>query len=358
MPELPTDAELVARAAGGDRQAFQHLFDRHRDRVAAACRQRLRGSSDVDDAVQEAFARALAKLPQLKEPERFASWVTTIAIRVCTDHHRASRRTVVLDLHAEAHADLEDTSARPDDLVLAAEHSASVRATFAALGERDREALILRHVADAPVSVVASRLGLTEGSTRVLLTRARHRLRAATSALPALVPVSWRHWLREHLPAATPTMEAMAVVVALGVAAGTVLSTPPERQPAPAVAAAPVATAAAADTAKPARKAGEGRARAAQQPAAARRAASRGAPAAPDRAQPPRTGRVAVVAEKVQVRDEYPQEDETQELADVTVFSGGEEADLRLYADEVTGAAREATSQVIDQPEDDRAAEK
>src|SRR5687767_1784896 len=92
-----SDAELVARSRAGDSEAFSELFRRHREAVAGVCAQRLKFRTDVDDAVQESFARALARLDQLRDASLFGPWVRSIAVRACTDHHRASRRVIVLD---------------------------------------------------------------------------------------------------------------------------------------------------------------------------------------------------------------------------------------------------------------------
>lgn len=184
------DAALVEQARSGEAAAFSELFRRHRDAVARMCSERLTFASDVDDAVQESFARALGRLNQLREPARFGPWVRSIAVRTCTDHHRDRRRVIVLG--DAGVREVEDTRPGPYEALEVRERSAAFQARLFELAERDRRALWMRHVADAPVAAVATELGLTEGSTRVLLTRARHRLRAAVAGLPVLVPLSWR----------------------------------------------------------------------------------------------------------------------------------------------------------------------
>jgi RNA polymerase sigma-70 factor (ECF subfamily) len=331
----PTDAELVARARSGDSEAYRLLFDRHRDRVAATCRRQLRCPSDIDDAVQESFMRAMVKLDQLKEPSHFGAWVCAIAVRICMDHHRVARRTVVLDLEDETHLAVEDSRARPDEVVESAEHSASIRASLLALGERDRQALYLRHVADAPVSAVATHLGLTEGSTRVLLTRARNRLRAATASIPLLVPLSWRQWLREHLPAATPALDAMAVIVAVTIVAGGAATLPPADAAEQDSAAAEPAVV----VVSPAEKPADTDARPQRD---ARPKRERSSPPVRRPSRPAPAEAEIVDRSGVTVREGYPDDGEAEEAIDVTVITHDDETTLRLYADEVDEAARTA----------------
>ena len=190
-----SERELVSRAAAGDQRALHALVRLHEHRIAGLCRSRLRSREDAADAVQETFARALSRLDQLKDPDAFGPWLRTIAVRVCADLGRELSKVSIGQLVG----DTADDRPPPDELAEAAEDRGRLHRALEGLGERDRQALWLRHGMEAPVSTVAAELGLTEGSARVLLTRARHRLRAAASGMAALFPPSWRHWSRTHL---------------------------------------------------------------------------------------------------------------------------------------------------------------
>ena len=368
-----SDAELVELARAGDGAAFGQLFGRHDTRVVAVCRQRLRSASDVDDAVQESFARALANLHQLRDPASFGPWVRSIAVRACMDQHRAARRVVALD--AEGQSEVEDLEPRPDEVAESTERQESIRESLRELGARDRHALWMRHVREAPVSVVASELGMTEGSTRVMLARARQRFRTAAAGITVLVPPTRRQWLRDvaHMP--MPAMDAVAMAVALTIAAGVgsaaaasrseqerppvaaahqqalvpqvpqapVPQVPPvrARRPLPAVTpASPVPTSIRPASVRPARPA-------ATPPAAV-------APAAEAAAEDSSSGRgkdpVQRIQQSVEVDRSYPEEGETDEIADVTIIAGDEESGVRLFganADEVDEAAADAAANVV-----------
>ena len=333
-----TDTELVQRARTGDQWAFSVLFERHRQSVVAVCRGRLRSDSDVEDAVQEAFARALGKLHQLRDSGQFGAWVRSIAIRACMDHHQAARRVVALD--SDDHSEVEDVAPRPDEVVEAAEEQATVHSYLAELGARDRHALWLRHVREAPVSTVASELGLTEGSARVMLARARQRLRAAATGIGVFVPLSWRQWFRDHMHAPMPAFDAIAMVVAFTIAGGVASAGPPAK-PSLREPAAAVSVERRADRPRAKAKQVEIQADRERRPQRADRTAA--APPAVPTIEPragapvesPRRSPIERVRDSVDVRREYPNEDETDELADVTVFANEQENTVRLYGDEV-----------------------
>lgn len=332
--EIP-DAYLASRAAGGDRDAFEQLFDRHVRHVAAVCRQRLRTQTDIDDAVQETFTRALAHLHQLHDGASFGRWVRSIAVRACTDHHRATMRSVVTPVEE---LDLTDANPQPDELVVASEHSASVRRSLAQLGPRDAHALWLRHVAGVPVTAVADELGLTPGSARVLLTRARHRLRDVTSLLPALLPLSWRQWFRTHLPACTPALDAMVAIVTFGLVAGTV-GFPASPAPRPEQGPASVQIAHDPGVAReghPAVAAAARSDRDADRDADRAQAAGNRRPVRNDRLRAREDGEQSTddvtVADAVTVTNRYPRADEAEHLASVRASYGGEKlGEVRVY---------------------------
>lgn len=81
VSEPEDEAALVARAAGGDRRAFSHLYRRHARYVAGVVYRLLGGDDELDDLVQETFAEGLHCLEGLRDPEQFRRWITTIAVR-------------------------------------------------------------------------------------------------------------------------------------------------------------------------------------------------------------------------------------------------------------------------------------
>jgi RNA polymerase sigma-70 factor (ECF subfamily) len=74
------DAELIERARAGEDYAFNLLFRRHAQFVAAVALRLTRSRADTDDIVQETFAVAFARLGQLERPEALRGWLARIAL--------------------------------------------------------------------------------------------------------------------------------------------------------------------------------------------------------------------------------------------------------------------------------------
>lgn len=101
LRELPTvedeDRTLVLRILNGDLHAFRLLYSRHAAGIARILFSIGGEASEIEDAIQETFVIAHKNLPQLKEPERVRTWLTTIAVRQLRRAHR--RRSFSLQMN-------------------------------------------------------------------------------------------------------------------------------------------------------------------------------------------------------------------------------------------------------------------
>jgi RNA polymerase sigma factor (sigma-70 family) len=214
---VASDADLVLAVRAGDPCAFDTLYARHWPRVVGVCTRRI-PASDAEDVAQDVFLRALHRLDTLDDPARFGPWVRTIAVRACADALRGRTWETVGDLPEVADATVPLT----DEVVVGREDANRLAGGLAALQPRDSHALWLRDALGTPVSQIADELGMTEASTRVLLARARKRLRSAMAAvavwLTGVVGIR-RQWLTSLLPSnpAAPAMVAASAATVLAV---------------------------------------------------------------------------------------------------------------------------------------------
>lgn len=169
-----TRGNAVIAARAGDKDAFAALYREHAGTVRAVIL-RTSGPDALPDLMQETFARALESLASLRDTDRFGPWLTTIARRVAIDHRRRRRPTEELDEDADA----VDARLGPEDLAEVGELAALVRGQLVGLRKADAAALAMIAHLGLSVSEVAAAMGLSQGATRVMLHRARRRLRDA-----------------------------------------------------------------------------------------------------------------------------------------------------------------------------------
>src|SRR4051812_33575585 len=178
------DAALVYRVRNGDVDAFSELYRLHARAVLTAVRDNVHEADTAADVVQETFTRALARLHTLREPDRFRPWLLSIARHAAVDQRRYTTRVTALsDDDADA---LRSDDETPADHAELRDLAGLLEAGTATLPVRDATALsLVTHLGFGPAEVAAA-LGVKVGAAKVIVHRARRRLRDAI-ALHVLV---------------------------------------------------------------------------------------------------------------------------------------------------------------------------
>lgn len=175
------DRALAHAASRGDRGAFDRLVDRYLDRTLRICVRLLGNLDDAEDAVQETFSRAWSRLASFAGQSTFGTWVTSIALRHCTDVERArrSRRRHIAELPPAFDPDLHAPDPRrpsPHRHAEQRETLKNVEAALAQLPPRLRTALTLRTIEGMEYEDVARSMGTSIRSARLYVWEARQRL--------------------------------------------------------------------------------------------------------------------------------------------------------------------------------------
>ena len=132
----------------------------------------LRHRQDAEDVAQEAFAKAHARFRQLRDRQRFRSWLVRMVWRMALDHRRSDRRRSAREL---AHGGLHPASSVDT-------HGSDERATMLwdaidALPEKLRQAIVLASIEGHDVAEVAALLGIPAGTVKSRLFLARQQLK-------------------------------------------------------------------------------------------------------------------------------------------------------------------------------------
>jgi len=174
--ELP-DARLVSLAVAGDADAFAALYRRHVGSVHHVVAATVRDREAAADLTQDVFARVIEALPSLREPDRFRPWVLTIARNCAIDHARLQPKPRALD--DEGELEPADPGAAPGELAELESLVQRVRGCIAGLSARDATVLALVTQLGYSPAEVGGALGISAGAAKVVLHRARRRLRSA-----------------------------------------------------------------------------------------------------------------------------------------------------------------------------------
>ena len=170
------DAEAVARARGGDLDAYAVLVARYTLRAHRAAFL-LGAGEEADDVVQEAFVKAFRHLSRFRVGEPFGPWLLRIVSNETRNLTRSRRRRAALALRlctAESDGVAADG---PVDEVLAADRRARLVAAVKTLPDRERQVLVCRYFLDLSEAETAQVLEWPIGSVKSRTSRALNRLR-------------------------------------------------------------------------------------------------------------------------------------------------------------------------------------
>ncbi len=146
---------------------FDEFYESHFDNVARALTLAGGDRDLAHDAAQEAFARALRHWRKVREMDRPDGWVYVVAMNHMRDHWRRSARR----RRQASEPDMSPTTrARSRPRV-------SVRDAIATLPPRQREAVVLRYLADLPLADVAEAMGCAIGTVKATLHQAMASMR-------------------------------------------------------------------------------------------------------------------------------------------------------------------------------------
>ena len=171
-----SDRRLAGRVVSGDEAAFRLLYRRHTPRLLQLALRLLGGSeADAEDVVQDTWIKAVERLERFRWEAELSTWLHAIALNVSREalRRRGNRREVDWPEAEEPAAAAPPEHVEPLDLETA----------IAALPTGYRTVLVLHDVEGRTHEDIAAQLGVTPGTTKSQLFRARRAVRARLTGL-------------------------------------------------------------------------------------------------------------------------------------------------------------------------------
>jgi RNA polymerase sigma-70 factor (ECF subfamily) len=175
------DAEYVRRLTRGDPEVERHFTAYFSDLLWLKLRSRLRSLELIHDVRQETFLRVLTTLRRkggLEFPERLGAFVNAVCNNVLFEAYRTEAR---FGGTIDGLSDPPDPARDPETAMFFEDHRDRVRQVLTSLPQRDQDVLRMIFVEDVDRSQVCRRLQIADGYLRVLLHRAKARLRTRLS---------------------------------------------------------------------------------------------------------------------------------------------------------------------------------
>lgn len=174
-PQAQRIAALVDLARGGDHEAFGALYDHYSPGVYRFVHYRVGSQVLAEDLTSETFFRALRSMGRFTwQGKDFGAWLTTIARNLVVDHYKSSRTR--LESTTDDFSMQRETSASPEDEVLAGLTNDILRDAMGKLPAEQQECLVLRFINGNSIAETAKALNRSEGAIKQLQLRAVRNL--------------------------------------------------------------------------------------------------------------------------------------------------------------------------------------
>ncbi len=175
------DLRLIGEYRGGRSDAFDDLVHAYQPTVQRLLAQLNVAPTDVEDLAQEVFMRVYRNLHRFRGQSSFYTWLYRITVNVFFDHTKKRKRADVrLQRLQNAIVDVSNSRPEADDPFRAAFERLTTDTfsrAIAMLPEPFRDVVAMREVDDLSYEEIALQTGISIGTVRSRLSRARARLK-------------------------------------------------------------------------------------------------------------------------------------------------------------------------------------
>ncbi len=178
-----SDPELIELCSAKDEEAFSEIVGRYERFVYSTVFAELKNTDDAFDVSQEVFIRLYNAAGGFRCESTLKTWLYRMCKNCAYDYMRKYYKHKAMSL---TYKDAEDETAEdvdivsettPEDEILRKEKIKAVREAVQSLPEEQRDVIVLREFHDMQYSEIAQMLGISEGTVKSRISRAREQLK-------------------------------------------------------------------------------------------------------------------------------------------------------------------------------------
>lgn len=183
--DQPTDTmKLIERAKAGDQDALEALFSNLSPALYQTALRLVGTPEEAEDVLQEGMLSAYRNLRRFEGRSQFSTWLTRIVINAALMRLRSRRARPAVSLDERLAEDddmtfadqFPDTAPSPEQIVARRELEDVLRKNLGTLSPVLRSAFILREMEGFSTEEAAEELGISEGTLKARLHRAKKQL--------------------------------------------------------------------------------------------------------------------------------------------------------------------------------------
>ncbi len=173
---VPTDYELAQKSAGGDMEAFEELYRRHFRRVYSLALRMTGKPEEAEDMTQETFAHLYKKIGSFRGDSAFTTWLHRLTVNQVLMHFR-KRKSRPEFTTGEDETPVQIVKGTENQNRMPIVDKIILEDAISKLPPGYRSVFVLHDVEGHEHGEVAEMLGISEGTSKSQLHKARLKLR-------------------------------------------------------------------------------------------------------------------------------------------------------------------------------------
>ncbi|MEE9439853.1 MAG: RNA polymerase sigma factor, partial [Saprospiraceae bacterium] len=167
-----TEQDIINGCKNNDRQCQRAFVDQYSAYLMGVCRRYITDGTRVQDCLQESLMKVLTSLNQYTEKGSFKSWAARITVNICLQTIRKEKRHINFDLDQQVDIvtqEVVNLKLEVDDVLRFLD----------TIPEKYRIAINMYIIEGYSHKEIGQHLGVTESSSRSLVTRGRKMIKSA-----------------------------------------------------------------------------------------------------------------------------------------------------------------------------------
>jgi RNA polymerase sigma-70 factor (ECF subfamily) len=176
--ESDVDAQLMLKAAAGDKRAFATIFDRYQSSIVRFAFRFVADHAKAEELAQEIFIKLYRSASSYRPSAKLKTYLFRIATNHCLNEVRRHEQRIfrpIISEDAGGEEDREPTapaSDRPDEVVAGKQLESAVQRALEQMSDRERAAFVMCRFEGMPYREIAEVLSATEAAVKSLIHRA------------------------------------------------------------------------------------------------------------------------------------------------------------------------------------------
>ena len=176
------EKDIIKKVIDGDKNAFEELLLANQKNVYNLALKMTKNEEDALDISQEAFIKAYRQLSGFRGDSKFSVWMYRLTYNLCIDFLRKNTAVKTMSLDYEDNAgdvkplEIPDLRNLPEDNAIRSETRKNIADGIKDLPDNHREILVMREITGMSYDDISSALGISAGTVKSRLARAREKL--------------------------------------------------------------------------------------------------------------------------------------------------------------------------------------